>query len=150
MKTDKQQTNSRARISRRDGLRLGATGIMASLLPASVPAAAQTQSSNKKGVSVTDKADIRPFSFKASKKDLDDLRRRVAATKWPDVEQVADDSQGVRLATMQKLAQYWVDQARLAQVRGEDQRRAATSSPRSTGSTSISFTSARSMKMRCR
>ncbi len=109
MKTDKQQTNLRARISRREGLRLGATGIMASLLPASAPAGAQTQSSSQKGVSVTDKADIRPFSFKAPKKDLDDLHRRVAATKWPDAEQVADDTQGVRLATMQKLAQYWVD-----------------------------------------
>jgi len=56
---------------------------------------------------MTDKADIRPFSFKAPKKDLDDLHRRVAATKWPDAEQVADDTQGVRLATMQKLAYYW-------------------------------------------
>ena len=56
---------------------------------------------------MTDKADIRPFSFKAPKKDLDDLHRRVAATKWPDAEQVADDTQGVRLATMQKLAHYW-------------------------------------------
>jgi pimeloyl-ACP methyl ester carboxylesterase len=80
---------------------------MASLLPASLPAAAQTQSSRKKGASMTDKADIRPFSFKAPKKDLDDLHRRVAATKWPDAEQVADDTQGVRLATMQKLAHYW-------------------------------------------
>src|SRR5262245_40994766 len=52
---------------------------------------------------------VRPFSFKASKKDLDDLRRRVAATKWPEKETVSDDSQGVRLATMQKLAQYWGD-----------------------------------------
>ena len=50
---------------------------------------------------------IRPFSFKAPKKDLDDLRHRVAATRWPDKETVADDSQGVRLATMQTLARYW-------------------------------------------
>src|SRR5262245_13117326 len=50
---------------------------------------------------------IRPFSFKSSKKDLDDLRRRIAATRWPDKEQVDDDTQGVRLATMQKLARYW-------------------------------------------
>jgi hypothetical protein len=35
------------------------------------------------------------------------LRRRVKATKWPEVEQVSDDSQGVRLATTQKLARYW-------------------------------------------
>ena len=36
-----------------------------------------------------------------------DLRRRINATKWPDQEQVSDDSQGVRLATAQKLARYW-------------------------------------------
>jgi pimeloyl-ACP methyl ester carboxylesterase len=97
----------RAQISRREGLKLGATGIMASLLPASVPAAAQVQSSRKKGAPVTDNADIRPFSFKAAKNDLDDLHRRIKTTRWPDQEQVADDSQGVRLATMQKLASYW-------------------------------------------
>jgi pimeloyl-ACP methyl ester carboxylesterase len=50
---------------------------------------------------------VLPFSFKASKDDLDDLRRRVAATKWPEKETVSDESQGVRLATMQKLARYW-------------------------------------------
>jgi pimeloyl-ACP methyl ester carboxylesterase len=38
---------------------------------------------------------------------LDDLRRRVAATRWPEKETVADQSQGVQLATMQKLASYW-------------------------------------------
>src|SRR4029077_16755570 len=38
---------------------------------------------------------------------LDDLRRRVAATRWPEKETAADDSQGVQLATMQKLARYW-------------------------------------------
>jgi hypothetical protein len=50
---------------------------------------------------------IRPFSFSASEEHLADLRQRVLATKWPDREQVPDDSQGVQLATMQKLAQYW-------------------------------------------
>jgi pimeloyl-ACP methyl ester carboxylesterase len=38
---------------------------------------------------------------------LDDLRRRIAATRWPEKETVADQSQGVQLATMQKLASYW-------------------------------------------
>ena len=50
---------------------------------------------------------VRPFHFKAEDKDLADLRRRVEATKWPEQEIVADDTQGVRLATMQKLARYW-------------------------------------------
>jgi pimeloyl-ACP methyl ester carboxylesterase len=50
---------------------------------------------------------IRPFKFKASEKDLADLSRRIAATRWPDRETVTDGSQGVQLATMQKLARYW-------------------------------------------
>jgi pimeloyl-ACP methyl ester carboxylesterase len=50
---------------------------------------------------------IRPFHVSFSDADLTDLRRRVAATRWPQKETVADDSQGVQLATMQKLAKYW-------------------------------------------
>ena len=50
---------------------------------------------------------IRPFSYTASEEALADLRRRVAATRWPDKEIVADESQGVQLATMQELARYW-------------------------------------------
>jgi pimeloyl-ACP methyl ester carboxylesterase len=53
---------------------------------------------------------IRPFSFRASDEDLADLRRRIAATRWPDRETVKDDSQGVRLETIQKLADYWLNQ----------------------------------------
>ena len=51
--------------------------------------------------------DIRPFSFAASDDALANLRRRVAATIWPDKETVADASQGVPLATMRQLARYW-------------------------------------------
>ena len=50
---------------------------------------------------------IRPFHFDFPEADLVELRRRVKATRWPEKETVADDSQGVRLATVQKLAQYW-------------------------------------------
>ena len=53
---------------------------------------------------------IRPFQYHASDEALADLRRRVAATKWPGRETVADASQGVQLATMQKLADYWTRQ----------------------------------------
>jgi pimeloyl-ACP methyl ester carboxylesterase len=52
---------------------------------------------------------IRPFHFEAAEGDLNDLRNRVKATKWPEREQVADASQGVQLETMRKLAQYWAD-----------------------------------------
>jgi len=55
----------------------------------------------------TTQAAIRPFSYTASDKALDDLRRRINATQWPEQETVTDDTQGVRLATMQQLARYW-------------------------------------------
>jgi len=50
---------------------------------------------------------IRPFKFQATQEQLDDLRRRIKATKWPDKETVDDQSQGVQLATLRKLADYW-------------------------------------------
>ena len=50
---------------------------------------------------------IRPFRVKVPEAALVDLRRRIKATQWPEKEQVRDESQGVQLATMQKLARYW-------------------------------------------
>ena len=50
---------------------------------------------------------IRPFRVNVAEDDLVDLRRRIAATRWPDRETVADQSQGVRLATTQQLVRYW-------------------------------------------
>ena len=44
---------------------------------------------------------IRPFSVGFPQSELDELRRRVAATRWPEAETVTDDTQGVRLATIQ-------------------------------------------------
>src|SRR5688500_8879675 len=55
----------------------------------------------------TDSTALRPFTFEASEADLDDLRARIAATRWPDRETVEDESQGVPLALMQDLARYW-------------------------------------------
>ena len=55
----------------------------------------------------TDKPAIRPFQFGFKEAELADLRRRINATKWPERELVMDASQGVQLATMQKLARYW-------------------------------------------
>jgi pimeloyl-ACP methyl ester carboxylesterase len=52
-------------------------------------------------------AAIRPFHWNFSDAEVMDLRRRVNATKWPERELVNDASQGVQLATMQKLARYW-------------------------------------------
>src|SRR5687767_8378631 len=50
---------------------------------------------------------VRPFHFKAPQTELTELRSRIKATKWPERETVKDHSQGVPLATMQKLARYW-------------------------------------------
>jgi len=50
---------------------------------------------------------VRPFQVSFADAELDDLRRRINATRWPEVETVTDDSQGVPLALMQALASYW-------------------------------------------
>src|SRR5262245_62326274 len=50
---------------------------------------------------------IRPFRVDIPEEALLDLRQRIAATRWPERELVADQSQGVQLATVQKLARYW-------------------------------------------
>jgi pimeloyl-ACP methyl ester carboxylesterase len=50
---------------------------------------------------------VRPFQVGFPEAELAELRRRVNATRWPERETVTDDSQGVRLATMQELARYW-------------------------------------------
>ena len=54
-----------------------------------------------------DKTAIRPFQARFADEDIADLRRRINATRWPERETVADDSQGVPLAMMQELAGYW-------------------------------------------
>lgn len=50
---------------------------------------------------------IRPFRVNIPQEEINELRRRIAATRWPEKETVADQSQGVQLATVQKLARYW-------------------------------------------
>ena len=54
-----------------------------------------------------DGAAIRPFTVAFAREGIDDLRRRLVATRWPDTELVADQSQGVQSATMQALVRYW-------------------------------------------
>jgi pimeloyl-ACP methyl ester carboxylesterase len=55
----------------------------------------------------TDSTTIRPFHLEVPEEQLAELRRRIVATQWPEKETVPDDSQGVPLETMQKLARYW-------------------------------------------
>ena len=50
---------------------------------------------------------VRPFRVNVPESELIELRRRIVATRWPDRETVPDSSQGVQLATMQQLANYW-------------------------------------------
>jgi pimeloyl-ACP methyl ester carboxylesterase len=52
---------------------------------------------------------IRPFRVEVAQADIDDLRRRLQATRWPEKETVADQSQGVPLATIQELVRYWAN-----------------------------------------
>ena len=55
----------------------------------------------------TDKTAIRSFQVNIPEAELTDLRNRINATRWPENETVNDATQGVQLATIQKLAQYW-------------------------------------------
>jgi pimeloyl-ACP methyl ester carboxylesterase len=56
-----------------------------------------------------DNTAIRPFTIQIPEADLEDLRARIAATRWPEKEGVEDASQGVPLAAMQAVARYWAD-----------------------------------------
>jgi pimeloyl-ACP methyl ester carboxylesterase len=53
---------------------------------------------------------VRPFTIDVPESELEDLRARIAATRWPEQEGVDDASQGVQLATIQALARYWADE----------------------------------------
>jgi pimeloyl-ACP methyl ester carboxylesterase len=102
----------RAEISRREGLALGAAGLVASLAPVAALAAEQAprrenQVRVAQAAAPAGDAAIRPFRVSFPDSDLADLRRRVAATRWPERELVADASQGVQLEPTQALARYW-------------------------------------------
>ncbi len=53
--------------------------------------------------------DVRPFTIAATDEDLDDLRRRLRATRWPEAETVDDWSQGIPLSYVRELCRYWAD-----------------------------------------
>jgi pimeloyl-ACP methyl ester carboxylesterase len=80
--------------TRRELLATTAAAGALSLLPATMHAAAGGDS-------------IRPFRASIPQEEITELRRRIAATRWPDRETVTDESQGVQLATIQQLARYW-------------------------------------------
>lgn len=96
------------KTTRRGFIVTSATVGAASFLPIQIVAAAgdQSQPSDGKG-SPTGSQAIRPFHINFPDKALVDLRQRIRATRWPERETVTDATQGVQLATMRKLAQYW-------------------------------------------
>ncbi|MFD8197494.1 epoxide hydrolase family protein [Streptomyces wuyuanensis] len=53
---------------------------------------------------------VRPFAFEFPESELDELRQRVRAARWPEKETVSDQSQGTPLATIQELARYWAEE----------------------------------------
>ena len=92
---------------------------------------------------------VRPFHVAIGEEDIADLQRRIAAWRPPEREPVDDQSQGVQLATIRDLADYWSTGVQLAEMRGEAEHARNTSSPISMALTSISFTPARLTKTRC-
>jgi pimeloyl-ACP methyl ester carboxylesterase len=71
------------------------------------PVPAAEQSTSREGSSMPDPIGIRPFHVNVPDAELIDLRRRIAATRWPDRETVNDRSQGVQLGKFQELVRYW-------------------------------------------
>ena len=65
------------------------------------------RTTTKSGTATAEATAIRPFRVDIPQESIADLRRRLAATRWPEGETVADESQGVQLATMQELVRYW-------------------------------------------
>ena len=63
--------------------------------------------SQKQTTQSADTGAIRPFKVHVPEAELTELRKRIQATKWPERETVPDATQGVQLATVQALAQYW-------------------------------------------
>jgi pimeloyl-ACP methyl ester carboxylesterase len=107
------------RLTRRESLRTGVFVIAAMAVlalsstsprrvgPALFPVTAVDVSAATPMVSENDDTAIRPFRVNVPDGDLTDLRRRLAATRWPDKETVADRSQGAQLANLRELVRYW-------------------------------------------
>ena len=107
-KTPEEINLQRRRFVGAAAISVAATAGGFSLLPGRVAAAGgafSSQGGSPMGTAGQDA--IRPFRIEVPEDELIDLRRRLSATRWPERETVADDTQGVRLATIQDLAHYW-------------------------------------------
>jgi hypothetical protein len=94
------QSAGSSALTRRSFLATSAAAGAAGLVLLAAPGYAQT-------VPATQADAVRPFRINVPAEAIVDLRRRIAATRWPEKETVADQSQGVQLATIQELARYW-------------------------------------------
>jgi pimeloyl-ACP methyl ester carboxylesterase len=94
MRNGGENVMSATSTTRRDFLATAAAASAVSLLPGELGAAGDGNT-------------IRPFHISVPDEQLVDLRRRIAATRWPDKETVADQSQGAQLAKLQALVRYW-------------------------------------------
>jgi hypothetical protein len=123
-------------LSRRDLLAVSAAAGALSLVPAGL-------------VEAADDTAIRPFRVHVPQAELDELRRRIAATRWPDRETVNDPSQGIQLAKIKPLVEYWGTSYdwRKAEAKLNALPQFMT---RIDGVDITSFTSARSIPTRCR
>jgi epoxide hydrolase-like protein len=86
----------------------------ASAINQTAPPVLQGNMSNNKNITNNmnnlNNSDIRPFHVNVPEEELVELHRRINATRWPEKETVTDQTQGVQLATIQKLAHYWTTQ----------------------------------------
>jgi pimeloyl-ACP methyl ester carboxylesterase len=85
-------------------LAAGTAAVSLAMTAATMPALAGNESETH---SDQETNAIRPFHVHVSDEAIIDLRRRIAATRWPDKETVSDSSQGVQLARLQELVRYW-------------------------------------------
>ena len=108
MRFKQAQRAARARVAPTLFALLSAVSLM---MPAAVSARQTAQTgarATKAAKALTGESEsIRPFRARVPQKAVDDLRRRLAATRWPDRETVADRSQGAQLALLRELVRYW-------------------------------------------
>ena len=93
--------------SRREFLKTSMLGVAVALSITDTFADSTSSTTQSPNTMASNSDAIRPFHFSFPDSELNDLRRRIKATRWPDKETVTDTTQGVQLATMQALAKYW-------------------------------------------
>lgn len=145
--TKSEKVNTRSRTA--DRIIAVALGSMLFLPAGYVLSANAADANSTVAASATTDESIRPFEFHVPQAQLDDLRRRIAETRWPDKETVNDDSQGIQLARVQELVRYWGPTT----IGGKPKRNSMLCRSllqTSTASTFSSSTSNRATRMPCR